>query len=95
MKKLRILATSPAALLAGAILSCSGPKAFACAACFGQSDSRMAQGMNMGIFALLLVITAVLGGVASFFIYLARRSSQTAEPYPPALEPVSQNSTNV
>jgi len=55
----------------------------------------MAQGMNMGIFALLLVITAVLGGVAAFFIYLARRGSQTPESYPAGLEQVSPNSTNV
>jgi hypothetical protein len=80
---------------ATALLFSSGPQVFACAACFGQSDSRMAQGMNMGIFALLLVITCVLAGVAGFFIYLARRSSQMAEPMPQGLETISQNSTNV
>ena len=50
------------------------PSAHACAACFGASDSDMAKGVNMGIFALLGVIVAVLGGIASFFIYLARRA---------------------
>jgi hypothetical protein len=59
----------------------------ACAACFGQSDSPMAQGMNWGIFSLLAVIGAVLGGVVAFFIYLARRSAavaaQAAEPLLP------------
>ena len=49
----------------------------ACAACYGQSDSPMAAGMNWGIFSLLVVILTVLGGVASFFIYLARRSVRT------------------
>lgn len=78
-----------------AVLLCGGPEAFACAACFGQSDSRMAQGMNMGIFALLGVITCVLGGVAAFFIHLARRSSPPAESFPQGLEAVSENSTNV
>jgi len=50
----------------------------ACAACFGQSDSNLAKGMNMGIFSLLLVVVSVLGGIASFFIYLARKSSAVA-----------------
>src|SRR5260221_3190431 len=48
--------------------------AWACAACYGQSDSRMAQSMNWGIFSLLGVIVLVLSGVAGFFVYLARRS---------------------
>ena len=76
-------------------LICSAPELLACAACFGQSDSRMAQGMNMGIFALLGVITCVLGGVAAFFIHIARRSAQPSESFPQGLEPVSENSTNV
>ncbi len=51
----------------------------ACAACFGQSDSALAQGMNWGIFSLLAVITSVLGVIASFFIYLAKRSAMAAD----------------
>ena len=43
----------------------------ACAACYGQSDSPMAEGMNWGIFSLLAMIVVVLGGVAAFFVYLA------------------------
>lgn len=50
----------------------------ACAACYGQSDSPMAQGMNWGIFSLLAVVVAVLGGVAAFFVFLARRSAALA-----------------
>lgn len=49
--------------------------ALACSACFGKSDSPMAAGMNWGIFSLLAVIVPVLGGVAGFFIYLARKSA--------------------
>ena len=48
----------------------------ACAACYGQSDSPMAAGMNWGIMSLLVVIAMVLGGVSAFFIYLARRSAR-------------------
>jgi len=56
-------------------------RVWACAACFGASDSALAKGMNMGIFALLGVIVLVLGGVASFFIFLARRAaSQPPQP---------------
>ena len=51
---------------------------WACAACYGQSDSPMAAGMNWGIFSLLGVIVFVLGGVAGFFVFLARRSVKMA-----------------
>ena len=50
----------------------------ACAACYGQSDSPMAQGMNWGIFSLLAVIVSVLGGIGGFFIFLARKSASPA-----------------
>jgi hypothetical protein len=48
---------------------------FACAACYGQSDSAMAVGLNWGILSLLLVVLPVLGSIAAFFIYVARRSA--------------------
>jgi hypothetical protein len=51
---------------------------WACAACYGQSDSSMAAGMNWGIMCLLGVIVFVLGGVAGFFVFLARRSVKLA-----------------
>jgi hypothetical protein len=35
----------------------------------------MALGMNWGIFSLLGVVVCVLGCVAGFFIYLARKSA--------------------
>jgi hypothetical protein len=50
--------------------------ALACATCFGKSDSPLAQGMNMGILALLGVITTVLCGVAGFFVFLGRQSAK-------------------
>lgn len=48
---------------------------FACAACYGQSDSPLAQGVNWGILSLLGVVVCVLGSIASFFMYLARKSA--------------------
>jgi hypothetical protein len=58
----------------GAWMACPD-KAGACAACFGKSDSAMAQGMNMGILSLLIVVVMVLSTIASFFVFLARKSS--------------------
>jgi hypothetical protein len=76
-----------------ALLELSSGRAHACAACFGKSDSNMAKGMNMGIFALLLVITCVLAGVASFFVFLGRRESQFL-PADQLRDPLSENPTN-
>lgn len=49
--------------------------AMACAACYGQSDSPMAKGMNAGIFALLAVVGTIWCGAATFFVFLHRRSN--------------------
>jgi hypothetical protein len=65
--------------LSAGLLQLTSAPLLACAACFGQSDSRLAQGMNMGILVLLLVITSVLCGVAGFFVYVARRGAQLEE----------------
>lgn len=53
---------------------------WACAACFGQSDSPMANGMNWGILTLLVVVVSVLTGIASFFVFLAKKASTDKEP---------------
>ena len=52
---------------------------WACAACYGQSDSPLAQGLNWGIFSLLAVVVLVLSSVASFFVYLGKRSAKSTE----------------
>ena len=54
------------------------PPLFACAACFGQSDSPLASGMNWGIFTLMGVIVTVLATIASFFVYIIRREAAQA-----------------
>ena len=73
MNRFRLIRASCGALAA---LAASQPVlSHACAACYGQSDAPMAHGMNWGIMSLLAVITMVLAGVASFFIYLARRAA--------------------
>jgi heme/copper-type cytochrome/quinol oxidase subunit 2 len=50
----------------------------ACAACYGQSDSPLAEGINWGILTLLLVVAAVLGGFVTMFAYFARRAAAMA-----------------
>lgn len=64
-------------VLIAAIVSllAAAPRASACAACFGKSDSTLAQGMNMGILALLGFIGLVMAGVVSFFVYVAKRTA--------------------
>jgi hypothetical protein len=68
--------TIPRAVFAALALTFLLPGSlWACAACYGQSDSPMAQGMNWGIFSLLAVVVLVLGATAAFFVYLARRAA--------------------
>jgi hypothetical protein len=45
----------------------------ACSVCFGQSDSPLAKGTNMGIFFMLGVTGFMLAAFATFFVYLIRR----------------------
>ena len=47
----------------------------ACAACYGASDSPMAKGMNWGILSLLGVVVMVLGSIATFFVFIGKRSA--------------------
>lgn len=65
-----------AALLAGVT------DASACAACFGKSDSKLAEGMNAGILTLLFVVGSVLFAIASFFVFIIRRAATHPLPIP-------------
>ena len=62
-------------LLAALIIAAAPQSGLACATCFGKSDSDLAKAMNWGILSLLAVVVVVLGGIAAFFIYLARRAA--------------------
>ena len=52
---------------------------FACAACYGKSDSPLASGMNWGIFTLMGVVLTVLTCVAVFFVHIVRKEEAAAE----------------
>jgi hypothetical protein len=51
---------------------------FACASCYGRSDSPLASAMNWGIFTLMGVVVTVLVSFAGFFIFLIRRETAQA-----------------
>lgn len=51
------------------------PAAHACATCFGKSDSKLAEGVNWGILALLFCTLGVMGAISAFFIFIARRAA--------------------
>jgi hypothetical protein len=65
---------------------------WACAACYGQSDGPLARGMNWGIFSLLGVVVCVLASIATFFVFLGKRSAAVPAPEPPpAAAPGEEN----
>ena len=67
----------------------ASPLLFACAACYGKSDSPLASGMNWGIFTLLGVVLTVLTCIALFFVHVVRgekaqiESDNNPRPNPP------------
>ena len=46
---------------------------FACAACYGASDSPLATGMNYGILTLMCVILSVLSVFVVCFVHIVRK----------------------
>ncbi|MGA2175735.1 MAG: hypothetical protein ABSH38_12210 [Verrucomicrobiota bacterium] len=67
------------ALLPALLLLASPSAVWACAACFGKSDSAMARSLNASIFTLMGIIGTVLLGAASFFVFLAKRAASVAQ----------------
>jgi hypothetical protein len=69
---------------------------FACAACYGKSDSPLASGMNAGIFTLMGVILSVLTCFALFFVHVMRGDkTPTDDSTPPASNPTPKTPTDV
>ncbi len=62
---------------------------FACAACYGRSDSPLASGMNWGIFTLMGVILTVLTCFALFFVHVVRgeKAQMETDNNPPPQHP--------
>ena len=77
MKLLRSVRMAGAmALLLGAL---GAAPALACSTCYGAVDSGspLVSGARLGVFLLVAVTAAVLGGFAKFFLYLRNRARQT------------------
>lgn len=62
-------------LATGAMLIHWPATASACSACMGDPNSKTAGAINTAIFVMLGCIGLVLGGLASFAIYLMRRAA--------------------
>lgn len=61
--------------------------AFACATCYGASDSPLAQGMNWGIMVLLGFVGMVMTGIVAFFVHVGRNSAKMSVPGPNSNNP--------
>jgi len=70
------------AAMAGVLMVVNSPSAHACAACFGQSDSAMAKGLNAGIFALLVFVLGLWIAFGSFFVFIVRRARRASDVLP-------------
>lgn len=73
-------------LTAVAIVATAPSPTFACAACFGKSDSPLAHGMNWGIFTLMSVIVTVLASIATFFFFVIRKEIALNKNQNPSLQ---------
>jgi hypothetical protein len=63
----------------------AAPRAvLACPVCFGQSDSPLAWGVNMGVFVMLGLVAFVLSAFGAFFVYLMRRAKLAGDAPPAA-----------
>jgi len=51
----------------------------ACSVCFGNPESSMTKGLQMGITVLLGVLVVVLGSFALFFLNLRKKARQAVE----------------
>ena len=66
----------PAIVLASAAALAGIPALNACTACFGKTDEALAQGMNAGIYVMLVFVVAAWVLFGSFFVFIARRSQR-------------------
>lgn len=68
MKRLRNI------VVAVALLAAVSPSSlFACAACYGRTDSPLASAMNFGILTLLGVVLCVLSVFLVCFVHIVRK----------------------
>ena len=66
----------PGIAVAAATAFAGAPALSACTACFGKTDEALAQGMNAGIYVMLVFVAAAWVLFGSFFVFIARRSQR-------------------
>jgi len=65
--------------LVAALAALAPAAAEACAVCFGAADSKMTEGMNAGILALLGFVAVVQVGFVAMFLHIRHRSKKLEE----------------
>jgi hypothetical protein len=60
-------------ILAAVLTSAAPSSLFACAACYGKTDSPLASAMNWGILTLLGVVLSVLSVFLAGFVHIVRK----------------------
>jgi hypothetical protein len=60
-------------ILAAALMAATPSPLFACAACYGKTDSPLASAMNWGILTLLGVVLSVLTVFLVGFVHIVRK----------------------
>ena len=65
--------------LTAAALALAPAAAEACAVCFGAADSKLTEGMNNGILALLGCVALVQAGFIALFLRFRHRSKKLEE----------------
>ena len=71
--------TALRASLLAALAALAPAAAEACAVCFGAADSKMTEGMNAGILALLGFVGVVQIGFVAMFLHIRHRSKKHRE----------------
>ena len=64
------------AILVCLVVLLSAQPVLACAVCYGDPNSAMAQGAQAGVLVLLGVVGTVLTGIASLLIFWMRRAAR-------------------
>lgn len=70
---IRIVTTTAAVALGGSA------SLIACPLCFGAQETSLVNGTQLGMLVLLIIIFAVQGAFAGFFLYLRRRAKRIAD----------------
>ncbi|HUR35652.1 MAG TPA: hypothetical protein VM032_17735 [Vicinamibacterales bacterium] len=69
----RVVATATVMVFGGSA------SVLACPLCFGAQETSLVSGTRLGMLVLLVIILAMQGAFAGFFIYLRRRAKRIAD----------------